>query len=242
MKYLSFANRIIHSRCIEILMVIIDLSGSMDTDDWKPSRKAGAAEANRALIRVKAERYPKDQVGIIGFGNQARLLHEPVSLAVGEENLYRALESLPSMGWTNFKAALQLAEACLFGNSDYLQHKEESKSFSAILSNLLYGTPVSNSDHMRESTATPEALRIIMLTDGDYNKGGSPLKVAKRLKDAGVVIDCIGIGGSSEDVAEDKLKAIASRNPDGSVRYCFIGDRQDLIRKYESLAHNIRPV
>jgi len=43
-------------------------------------------------------------------------------------------------------------------------------------------------------------------------------------------------------VDESRLKKIASCNPDGSIRYCFIGDQQDLIRKYESLAHHIRPV
>ena len=80
------------------------------------------------------------------------------------------------------------------------------------------------------------------MTDGDYNVGGSPLRVAQRLKKAGVTIDCIGIGGSEEEVEEEKLKTIASRNPDGSIRYCFIGDQQQLIRKYESLAHHIRPV
>jgi hypothetical protein len=79
-----------------------------------------------------------------------------------------------------------------------------------------------------------------MLTDGDYNEGGSPLHMARRLQESGVVIDCIGIAARNS-VKEENLKQIASRNPDGSIRYCFIGDQQDLIRKYESLAHHIRP-
>ena len=82
--------------------------------------------------------------------------------------------------------------------------------------------------------------RIIMLTDGEHNQGGSPVEIASRLKNAGVVIDCIGIGGSPEDVDEELLKQIASRNPDGSVRYCFIGDQSQLLRKYQTLAHHIR--
>ena len=79
-----------------------------------------------------------------------------------------------------------------------------------------------------------------MLTDGEYNQGGSPIPVASRLKKAGVIIDCIGIGGSPGDVDEELLKEIASCNPDGSIRYCFIGDQQELLRKYETLAHHIK--
>jgi hypothetical protein len=55
-----------------------------------------------------------------------------------------------------------------------------------------------------------------------------------------VIIDCIGIGGSPKDVDEKLLKEIASRNHDGSIRYCFIGDQQQLLRKYENLAHHIK--
>ena len=81
-----------------------------------------------------------------------------------------------------------------------------------------------------------------MLTDGEHNGSESPQPVADRLKNAGVVIDCIGIGGTPADVDEQMLKTIASHNPDGTIRYCFIGDQQALIRKYETLARHIRPV
>ena len=81
-----------------------------------------------------------------------------------------------------------------------------------------------------------------MLTDGEHNGLSNPEKVADRLKNAGVIIDCIGIGGTPNDVDEKLLKKIASRDRNGSIRYCFIGDQQALIRKYETLARHIRPV
>lgn len=84
--------------------------------------------------------------------------------------------------------------------------------------------------------------RIVMLSDGAQTKGPSPIPMAERLKEMGVTIDCIGIGGRPEDVDEGALKAIASKNPDGSTRYCFIKDRESLIRKYETLASHIRVV
>jgi len=242
MKYISFANRVLETILFEILIVIVDLSGSMKTRDWKPSRKAGAIEANKELIRVKTQHYPKDAVGIIGFGTDAEILHEPVQLAKGAESLYKALRRLPDMGYTNFTAALKLAEACLFGKPTSTTKTVASRKVTAFLSWLLYDKPHQPSHHIAESLSSDNCLRrIIMLTDGGYNEGGSPFKVAERLKGGGVIIDCIGIG-RREDIDEKAMKQIASRNPDdGSIRYCWIGDQRKLIKKYESLAHHIRP-
>lgn len=243
MKYLSFANRVLSDILSEILIMIIDLSASMDTQDWKPSRKAGAIEANKELIRIKTQYHPQDKVGIIGFGTKAVLLHEPVCVADAADSLYNVLKAPPSMGSTNFTAGLELAETCLFGNTAIPKEYSCGKGLSRFLSELLYGPMQQNSDCIKESSATTEtANRIILLTDGHHWDSPSPLRVAHRLKSAGVIVDCIGIGGSPADVDESRLKKIASCNPDGSIRYCFIGDQQDLIRKYESLAHHIRPV
>jgi len=243
MKYLSFANPVLKNVAREFLVTAIDLSISMDKNDWKPSRKAGAVNANTELIEVKAQYHPQDRVGIVGFGTKAGILHEPVCLADGMKSLRIALEKPPGMGRTNFTAALTLAEACLFGKT-VSAGNGIGRKITGIFSQLLYDPPSQHS-HPTEGTSPGNNClrRIILLTDGAHNEGGSPLQVASRLKKAGVVIDCIGIGGNPEAVNESILKEIASRNPgDGSIRYCFIGDQQELIRRYESLAHHIRPV
>ena len=243
MKYLNFANRVLTSILLEIVIVIIDLSGSMNLKDWKPSRKAGAVKANKELIKVKAQNYPNDQIGIVIFGTDAELLHEPVNLANGSKSLLRSLTRLPDMGYTNIAAALELAENCLFGKPKSNIKKTVKNKATGFLSWLFYDQPYKQSHHISENISSNNCLRrIILLTDGDYNEGDSPMPIARRLKDKGVMIDCIGIGGSPAEVNEADLKEIASRNPDDdSVRYCFVGDQQDLIRKYESLAHHIRP-
>lgn len=242
MEYLSFANRVVESQQSEIVLNLMDLSGSMDSEDWTPTRKAAAINANKALIRLKVQNYPKDKVGIIGFGTRAEILQEPVCVADGTKSLYRALKSPPSMGMTNFKAALKLAETCFFGKSVSSSKSFGQKGLVGFFSELLYGPSQTSPFNIKEAYAEDDSLRrIILLTDGDWNRGGSPLKAANRLKDAGVIIDCIGIA-SKEDVKEKKLKEIASRNADGTARYSWIGSKKKLIRKYESLAHHIRPV
>jgi len=242
MEYLSFANRVGESQQPEIVLNLMDLSGSMESEDWTSTRKAGAIEANKEFINLKAQNYPQDKVGIIGFGTSAKILQEPICVADGTKSLYRALKSPPSMGMTNFKAALKLAETCLFSKSVPTSKSIGQKGLVGFFSELLYGPSQANQFSIKEASSKDGCLRrIILLTDGDWNKGGTPLKVANHLKDAGVIIDCIGIA-SKEEVKENKLKEIASRNADGTPRYCWIGSKKQLIRKYESLAHHIRPV
>ena len=238
MKYLNFANRISANEQPEFLMTLIDISPSMDDDDWEPTRKEGAIVANIELIKAKAKYHPQDKLGIIGFSRHARLLHDPVCLRGGVKGLLKALENPEGGCSTNFTAALELAEKCLFDR----KRKPANGFFSKVFSGILYEA---DQYHVRPANrygnGTCDLKRIIMLTDGEHNTGSCPLKVASRLKNAGVLIDCIGIGGSPRNVDEKLLKKIASRNSDGSIRYCFIGDKQQLLKKYESLSRHIRP-
>lgn len=75
---------------------------------------------------------------------------------------------------------------------------------------------------------------IILLTDGH---GGHPVKIANKLKDEySVVINVVGIGGSSEDVNQSLLCEVATTDPDGFNHYRFIKDSMDLKYHYKHLA------
>lgn len=235
MKYLNCANHIGQGGGTETLITLIDLSPSMNETDWKPTRKAGAVKANKELLKIKRKHHHNDRMGIIGFGGTAKILHDPVRVANACKSLQRSLDEAEGSCGTNFTAALKLAEACFFGKK--VPSRAGKGFFSKMICELLF-EPDQNVS--KKTQPLPGLKRIIMLTDGEYNEGGSPIHVASRLKNAGVVLDCIGIGGSPNDVDEVILKKIASRNPDGSVRYCFIGDQEELIKKYETLAHHIR--
>ncbi len=235
MKYLNFANNVSDNNRPEILISLIDLSPSMDYRDYKPSRKAGALNANKELLKVKLQQSPNDQMGIIGFARKAKLLNPPVKISSGFEDLLMALNNPMDSFGTNFNDALKLA-------SDYLFNKQRPFSKKSLMSRMLSELFIENEDEYDQNGSDNDNVlrRIIMLTDGEYNQGGCPITTASKLKKSGVIIDCIGIGGSPDDVDEATLKQIASRNPDGSIRYCFIGDQQQLIQKYQTLAKYIR--
>ena len=71
--------------------------------------------------------------------------------------------------------------------------------------------------------------RVILLTDGwSYSR----VDIAVQMKNAGTIIDVVGIGGTPNDVNEELLKKIASVI-DGKVRYKFIKDSASLVKYYK---------
>lgn len=76
---------------------------------------------------------------------------------------------------------------------------------------------------------------ILLLTDGHSNIGTDPVGAATQLKQAGIRLDIIGIGGSPSQVNEHELKQMASVF-EGQLRYWFIRDNATLVRKFEALA------
>jgi hypothetical protein len=235
--FLQFAHAPGGREVVEFMVVLSDLSPSMLSDDLKPSRLEVALAADGELIRTKAAHHPKDVVAVIGFGGTARFLHGPVAVGKNVEHLLQSLDRVAYIDGTNFHAALTLAES-VFPGSEKLGTKV-GRGLRRTFSRLLGERPSTTSRATHRSAPNRYVERIILLSDGQRTQGPSPVPVAERLKRAGVIIDCIGIADRAE-VDEAALKAIASKNPDGSARYCFIQDRQSLIRKYEALAGHIR--
>jgi len=77
--------------------------------------------------------------------------------------------------------------------------------------------------------------RIVLLTDGRSNVGKDPVRVAEEIRQAGIQIDIIGIGGSPTEVDEASLRKMASV-VNGEQRYWFINSVGELIQKFETLA------
>ena len=237
-QYMKFADHLDGDTGPEDVVVVLDTSSSMTFDDYPPSRADAAKEAGAALLDVKRGRYPSDRVGIVGFGCKARVIHPLATMREGRASLKQALHNVESDGSTNITAGLKKAAALL--DSSRSGEPQAGTGVLSRISRLLFEDSAAPAHPM-----TPHGnARIILLSDGKHNTGPRPEPVAEKLKEQGVVIDVLGIGGSptAEEFDEDQLKQIASMHPDGSPRYCFIGDVAQLIKKFESLAHHIRPL
>lgn len=82
-----------------VLMLVVDVSGSM-------SREDRLATVRRSLALLVDRLEPGDRVGLVSFGSEARLLVEPTG---DRERLRRAIERLVPDGSTNAEAGLVLA-------------------------------------------------------------------------------------------------------------------------------------
>ncbi len=78
--------------------------------------------------------------------------------------------------------------------------------------------------------------RILLLTDGH---GGNPLRWATHLKNAGVLLEVIGIGGNTSDVDEALLRRVATTDAQGLIHYWFFHDTDGLVAHYEDLANGL---
>lgn len=80
---------------------------------------------------------------------------------------------------------------------------------------------------------------VVLLSDGE--DGGEPYYIADRMKAAGAIINCIGIGRRPADVDEACLKRVCS-TVDGDLRYRFISNAKDLATYFETLATGLTRV
>lgn len=222
MRYLDFAagNQTGQRVLPERIIMAIDASPSMDDTDWPPSRLAAAIDAVIALVMRKARSAPEDTVGILAYARNAWWMLKPVIVGEHTDQLCQAASQIETKGATNISAALDTAKDLLRAGGS-----------GSWLSRLLGGTA--------NAPQRGFTNRIVLLTDGHHNVGGDPVPVARFLKSTGVCIDCVGIGGDPSDVDEALLKSVASKRPDGTPRYAFIGDKSSLIEKFEQLAGRI---
>jgi Mg-chelatase subunit ChlD len=77
--------------------------------------------------------------------------------------------------------------------------------------------------------------QVVLLSDGFHNHGAKPLSTARKLR-AKATVECVGIGGSPADVDAKLLKAISSTRTDGTPRYRWIGEKEQLVKEFEELA------
>jgi Ca-activated chloride channel family protein len=184
-------------RTIDLL--VIDSSYSMETQDYPPTRLAGAVQAATRFMCQRAETHPDSLAGIITFSRKATLVAPLRPLRDSLEEAVEALDAVTTGDHTNMAEGLALA---------------------------------------RQQIARVTAARrprILLLTDGHSTVGGNPCATAMGIKEHGIQLDIIGIGGSPAEVDEATLKQMASLI-DGERRYWFIKSVGELVRKFEALS------
>jgi Mg-chelatase subunit ChlD len=142
----------------------IDVSPSMLSRDWKPSRLKAAKEAANAFLKRLASEEPDAMVSIITYGRKGKLLSDFTSVTMYNE-LARIIHSARTICGTNITAALETAW-------DVLEHCHGPKQV-VLLTDGCHNTgpdPRPTSDRLRD-VAVVECIGI----------GGTPRDVDEEL-------------------------------------------------------------
>lgn len=179
-------------------ILLLDTSGSMENNDYLPSRVVGAKKSADGFLAKRLQSDPAAYVGLVSFADDARIICPPLLIHTGLEQLKQAVKNLETGCATNMSAGLACA-------ADIIKANPNCRS-----------------------------PRIVLLTDGHASSDVDPVVTAGKIKEQGVQLDIIGIGGSPGDVDEATLRRMASVVK-GETQYWFIKSVGDLIRRFEFL-------
>ena len=98
----------------EEIVLVNDISDSMNSCDWEPSRLSGAKRASRAFLDSRSKWFPGDRIGIVGFSDEAELVL-PLVPAANRVLIAQKIDGMRATGTTSVGAGLRVAEALLLG-------------------------------------------------------------------------------------------------------------------------------
>jgi Mg-chelatase subunit ChlD len=215
------------------LTLLLDNSGSMERVDRKQN-------VRRAFESLAGQVKPNDQVTLISFANQPRLLAERFS---GSQvaDLVQLVENLPSEGGTNLEAALKLAmekasEGITPGNAAGLQNRVVLMTDGAV--NLGDANPASLSQlvsQMRDAGIAFDAAGISAheLNDGVLEaltrQGDGRYYLLDSAEDASAGF-ADQIAGALRPAAKN-VKVQVEFNPDRVGQYKLLGFEKHLLKQ-----------
>ncbi|MDQ6679867.1 MAG: VWA domain-containing protein [Pseudomonadota bacterium] len=218
----------------QVIMLAMDVSGSMRATDVQPNRLIASQEAAKAFI---AELPRSVRVGVVAFAGSAAVVQAPT---LSREDVTAAIDRFQLQRATAIGSGLVLSLATIF--------PEAGIDLSQITGQR--NMPPGPGDKPKPPF-TPVApgsytsAAIILLTDGQRTTGPDPIEAAKMAADRGVRVYTVGIGTKDgETIAfegwsmrvrldEDTLKSIASIT---RADYFYAGTAADLKKVYQGLS------
>jgi Ca-activated chloride channel family protein len=210
------------------VILALDISGSMRAEDMQPNRLGAAKAAARAFV----EKQPKNvRIGIVAFSTTSALVQAPTR---DRDQVLAAINRLATQRGTAVGNGILTSLRAIF--------EESAPDLSPSLFDS-FAEPESLPDGVEPGSYSNAV--IVLLSDGQSNRGPDPLDVADRAAMLGVRIYTVGLG-SPEGVVmnfwgrsirvrldEEALKGIA-RKTDGS--YFRADNETDLRTIYETLS------
>jgi Ca-activated chloride channel homolog len=228
------------------IVLTIDVSGSMQADDLKPSRMEAAKTASRAFVNNEPSGV---HVGVVSFSDNAAVVQAPTD---DKAAVLAAIDRLQPQRATAIGRGLLVSLAAIL--------ESEGASQDAIAaavsmdrsgsSNDPLGSPAS-SPNANTTASTPTAPQqqysnaaIVLLSDGENNQSPAPLDIVDRVTAYGVHVYTVGVGSPDGTVLHIWGRSIRTRLDETTLKriaettggtYYNASNENDLRSIYESL-------
>jgi len=213
----------------EVVILAMDVSGSMRASDVEPNRLVAAQGAAKAFIADQPD-YVK--IGIVAFAGTATVAQAPTR---NKEDLYAAIERFQLQRATAIGSAIIVSLATLFPDGGY-----DVASFSYLSDKK----PQRPANFKPVPAGSYQSAVIILLTDGQRTTGPDSVMAARLAAERGVRIYTVGVGtpagatigfeGWSMHVRldEETLRSIADLT---RGEYFYAGNAVDLKKIYQTM-------
>ena len=179
------------------VILTMDVSGSMQANDLKPTRMEAAKAAARAFVDKQP---PGIRIGVVSFSDNASIVQAPTD---DRDAVIAAINRLQPQRATAIGRGLLVSLDAIF---------EGGTEEAAVAPTLAPGvlptptptpTPVPKGQH---ATAL-----VVLLTDGENNQFPPPLDVVEQVVNRGIRVYTVGVGSPEGTVLRIRGRSIRTR-------------------------------
>jgi len=221
----------------EIIILAMDVSGSMRAADVEPNRIGAAQAAARAFV---ADQPASARIGVVSFAATASVVQPPTR---NRDDILAAIDRFPLQRGTAVGSGILVSLKTIFPDVEFDLRGSNPRDDPR-------GVPLDKagaSGKAAPKTVPPgsyTSAAIILLSDGQTTTGPNPIEAARMAADRGVRIYIVGIGTANGEILgsegwsmrvrldEEALKTIANVT---HGEYFYASNAMDLRKVYESL-------
>jgi Ca-activated chloride channel family protein len=225
----------------EMVVLAIDVSGSMRATDVEPNRLAAAQAAARTFI----EEQPRStRIAVVAFAATALVVQHPTQ---NREDILAAVDRLQLQRGTAIGSGIIVSLATIFPNAGITL---ESVDPNGARRSTPKGYSIDGAQKAEKEPFKPvppgsyASAAIILLTDGQRTTGPEPVAAARLAADRGIRIYTVGIGTADGEIMgfegwrmrvrldEETLKTVAGMT---RGQYFYAGNAAELKKVYRAL-------
>ena len=223
----------------DVVVLAIDVSGSMRAKDVEPNRLAAAQAAAKTFV----EEQPRStRLGVVAFAATALVVQHPTQ---NREDILAAIDRLQLQRGTAVGSGIVVSLATIFPAAGItLQSVAGEKAKPDPWRVPPDPNKAPKEPHKPVPPGSYTSAAIVLLTDGQTTTGPNPVEAAKLAADRGVRVFTVGIGTPDGEVMgfegwrmrvrldEETLKTVATLT---RGQYFYAGNAAELKKVYRGL-------